>query len=121
MKVYMAGTDCEETYLLNPLVCDITDNVVFTEKFDETTVSLCKKLCSNLPEAEKCSGFLYDGITRSCVITSFTGENTVWFNESEAQKAKNRCLDRQRYYYRKQRCLGNILLLSSHKKDKNAK
>ena len=95
--------------MFNPLVCSIPQDAKFVRSFVETTIAVCKKLCSSQLEGEMCSGFLYDSLTRTCRLTSYTGEDKEWFTETEAIDRQEDCLGKKKYFYRKQRCIGKIL------------
>ena len=91
--------------MLNPMTCTIPDNVIYTYQFVEVTLSTCKELCTTYAP-DKCSGFLYELESRSCTLTSYTGEEKAWYTSEEVEEAKDACSDKMAYFYRKIRCAG---------------
>ena len=92
--------------MFNPLVCSIPNDTKFAKSIVETTTAVCQRLCSSELEGEMCSGYLYDSLTRTCILTSYTGEDKEWFTVAEADDRKEDCLRMKKYFYRKQRCIG---------------
>ncbi|ELU16389.1 hypothetical protein CAPTEDRAFT_213607 [Capitella teleta] len=88
---------CVESFTLRADICVIPDEAAFRAEYDETTMQVCKHLCTKL-EGHRCSGFLYDSNIRCCTLTSFSGDL-----KDSAQASS---CDPSRKFYRRKRCAG---------------
>ncbi|ELU17843.1 hypothetical protein CAPTEDRAFT_194982 [Capitella teleta] len=89
--------ECVESFTLRADICAIPDEAAFRVQYDETTIQVCKHLCTKL-EGHRCSGFLYDSRIRNCKLTSFSGEL-----KDSAQASS---CDLSMKFYRRDRCAG---------------
>lgn len=81
-------------------LCTLPPTAVLLDHYHETTITVCKQICSEHLAAD-CSGFLYDRVTRTCAVTSFTGEHIRHVNDSEIV-----CEQQKKYFFKKMRCPG---------------
>ena len=91
------------------MVCHIPAKVSYSQMFVEVTVSTCTELCTHYAY-DSCSGFLYEERSKSCTVTSFTGEDKKWYMQEEIDEAMVHCHRLKAYFYRRIRCLGEIIM-----------
>ncbi|KAK2169962.1 hypothetical protein LSH36_5g02006 [Paralvinella palmiformis] len=95
--------DCTDRYEMYTSVCAVPESAATKYIIKETTCTVCKHLCTTV-EGSTCSGVLYDPDTRTCTLTSFTGED----HQGVVLPTEGRCNDTIRKFYRRHRCLNGM-------------